>query len=186
MFVAAVAVCSIWNIFATGNEGVNPPQSGVITPATGTTSITNTFAFPFQTVPVMVVYSALTNGTPITNSITTTNFTLSWPVAGSTNASFAWQAYVGGTRMQSGTNTLVANTLLTNTFAYAYAVPPVVVVSGNNTNTTAVVAVISVSTTGFVEESVTSQAGSWISLGTVYNPPSENVGANPPSNKVIY
>lgn len=168
--------------YATGNEGVNPPQSGVINPAINTTSITNTFAFPFQTTPVMIVYSAQTNGTPITNSITTTNFTLSWPVNGSTNASFAWQAFVGGTKMAFGTATNgIGNTSVA--FPFAYASAPVVLITGNNTN--GVVAVSAITATNFTINSLTAQTNSWESIGTVYNPQSEYTGPFPINNKVL-
>ena len=171
---------------ATGNEGVNPPQSGVITVSNGLNIVTNTFAFPFQQTPLVVMFSSLAAGAPITNNfVTTTNFAFTFPLAG-TNASFSWQAFVGGTRMQSGTNALVGGTPLTNTFAFAYAIPPVVVPSQGATNSSAIVAVTSVSTTGFIELSSTTQTGSWIAIGTVQNPPSENTGQNPPSNKVIF
>jgi hypothetical protein len=181
LFGAALAV----NAFATGSEGFNPPQSGTINPATGIFNVTNTFAFPFQTTPLLVVYSAATNGTPITNNfVTTTNFSISYPVNGSTNASFSWQAYVGGTRMESGTQTVLANVATNITFPFAYAVPPVVVISGGVTNLPS--AVVAVTTTNFTLNSNATSTNQWISVGTVYNPPSENVGINPPSNKVIY
>jgi len=93
------------NVFATGNEGVNPPQSGVLTGTTTASSITNTFAFPFQTAPVLTVYPTLTNGTPVTNVfVTTTNFAISFPASG-TNTPFAWSAAVGATKIQYGSST---------------------------------------------------------------------------------
>ena len=167
---------------ATGNEGVNPPQSGVLTVANGVNAITNTFAFPFTVAPCLVVYSSLTNGTPVTNNfVTTTNFAISFP-AGGTNSAFAWQAFVGATRQQSGTFADNA-VLVTNTFTYPYYSTPIVVVSGTATNNP--VAVTSVSTTSFVTSCGASNTVSWIAVGTVQNPTSENVGQFPPTPKLI-
>jgi hypothetical protein len=169
--------------FSAGTVGVNPPQSGIINPATGTTSITNTFAYPFQSTPIVVVYAAATNSTPITNSITKTNFVLSWPAAGSTNASFTWQAFVGGTRMQSGTQAM--STTSTNVaFPNAYSVAPVVIVNGSATSNAP--AVSSITTTNFTITIVGSGTMQWISVGTVKDPQTEYQGKFPKSNPVIY
>jgi hypothetical protein len=172
--------------FATGNEGVNPAQGGVLTPASGVSSITNTFAFPYQTVPLMIVYAGATNSTPITNAITTTNFTLSYPVNGSTNASFVWQAFVGGTKMCFGSSTNVAATSTSITFPFAYATPPVVVATGQGgTNSQNVVSVTAVTTTNFSLLANASQTNYWQAIGTVYSPQSEYQGNFPVNNKVL-
>ncbi len=179
-------------VFAAGSIGVNPPQKGVLYPANGTYSITNTFAYPFQTTPLLVVSAGATNSTPITNSVLTkTNFVISWPVNGSTNASFSWSAFVGGTRMQSGT--FVAGSggasTLTNTFTYPYAIAPSVVVSGSllPTATNNGVVVSTVTTTGFiVSTGNTNQTIYWQAIGTVANPQTEYQGQYPRSNPVIY
>ena len=174
------------SVFATGNEGVNPPQSGVLTSSNGVAGITNTFAFPFQTVPLLVVYAANTNGTPITNAlITTTNFGITFPINGSTNNSFAWQAFVGGTKMAFGSVVSGGGTNVSVTFPFAYATPPVVTASGNSTNTTGIASVTAITITNFTILSQTAATNSWISVGTVYNPQSEYTGQFPVNNKVL-
>jgi hypothetical protein len=168
--------------FATGNEGVNVPQSGVITPG-ATPNITNSFALPYQTVPLIVIYASATNGTPITNGvITTTNFSFSFPAAG-TNDTYAWQSFVGGTKEAFGTN-LVATATTNVTFPFTYATPPTVVCSGSLTN----VLVSAVTTTNFTETvsgGASSTGVNWISIGTVYNPQTEYQGNFPVNNKVL-
>jgi hypothetical protein len=172
-------------VFATGNEGVNPPQAGILTPANGVTAITNQFAFPFQTTPLMVVYAAATNSTPITNTITTTNFTISYPANGSTNASFVWQAFVGGTKMCFGSLTNVAATATNVAFPFAYALPPVVTASGQGTNAANVIGITAVTTTNFTLLANASQTNYWHAIGTVYNPQTEYQGQFPANNKVL-
>ena len=174
------------SVFATGNEGVNPPQSGVITPANGVTSVTNTFAFPFQTTPLLVVYAAATNSTPITNStLTTTNFVISWPVNGSTNASFAWSAFVGGTKMAFGSVVTGGGTNVSVVFPFTYATAPQVFITGSSTNSQNIIAVTSVTATNFNALSNGNSTNSWMSIGTVYNPQTEYQGQNPINNKVL-
>jgi hypothetical protein len=177
---AAVGVAA--SALATGNLGVNPPQSGVLTVTNAASVITNQFAEAYTVAPCLVVYSSLTNGTPVTNNfVTTTNFAISFPTGG-TNSAFAWQAFVGATCQQSGT--FVDNgVLVTNTFTYPYYSTPVLLVSGTATNNP--VAVTSVTTTNFITLCGTSNTVSWISVGTVLNPTSENVGQFPPAPKLI-
>ena len=152
------------SVFATGNEGVNPPQTGVTTfTQAGGLIVTNTFAFPFQTAPLALLSPSSTN--TFTWATTTTNLIItSGGGSAVTNYTVNYAVFVGGTRMQSGTNAVTAGVLLTNVFTYPYALIPSVVVSGTSTNTTGVVAVTSVSTTNFVEESTTTQNASWISV----------------------
>lgn len=174
------------SVLATGNEGVNPPQSGVLNPATGVINVTNSFAFPYQTVPLLVIYSAATNGTPITNIfLTTTNFAFSYPVAGSTNASFAWQSFVGGTKLTYGTVISGGGTNVTVTFPFAYAAAPSVVLTGQSTNAANTVGIPSISTTNFTVLSNGNSTNSWISVGVVYNPQTQYQGQNPPNNEVV-
>lgn len=181
MAVAGLAISAS----ATGTLGPNPPQSGVINYTGTNQSATVTFPYPFQTTPLLFLQAAATNSTPLTNSVlTTTNFTVT---VAATNASLTWSAYVGGTRLQSGTNSITGGTPVTNTFAFPYSQLPVIVASGSSTNTaSAAVAVTSFSTTGFVIQSTTSQAVSWIAVGTVANPASANTGTYPGQNAVIY
>lgn len=173
-------------VFATGNEGVNPPQSGVIIPTSATPNITNTFAYPFQSVPLVIIYSSLTNGTPITNNfVTTTNFGFSFPTPG-TNSSFAWQAFVGGTKMDFGANTNIAAASTTIPFHFTYASPPVVVVTAQGgTNAVNAVTVTSVTITNFVLLANASQTNYWQAIGTVYNPQSPYTGQFPRDNTLL-
>jgi hypothetical protein len=185
--VIGLALCSTWNSFATGNEGVNPPQNGSVT-FVATNSVTTAFAFAYATPPVMQLFGSVTNLSPFTNTVTTTNFTLTIAATNATAGggwgAVGWSAFVGGTREAAATNLLTTAT--TNfVFPFAYASPPVVIVSGTLTN----LQVTAVTITNFT---VVNSGGAfatginWISIGTVFNPPSENVGPNPPSNKVIY
>jgi hypothetical protein len=183
-----------FSALAAGVVGVNPPQSGVLNFDGATTLVqTKTFAYPFQTTPLVTINGLLTNNSPFTvSAVTTTGFTLTVTTLATTNASVAWQAFVGGTRLQSGilANTSASSTAgWTNTFSYPYAAIPSVVVSGSALAgaTNNGVTVSSVSTTGFsVATGNTNQTVYWQSVGTVYNPASENVGQNPVSNKIVY
>lgn len=170
--------------FATGNEGVNPPQVGTIVFNTGSGLVQSTnFAMAFQTPPVAVIFGSSTN--TFTYTTTTTNITVtSGGGTGATNYTVGYSAYVGGTRLEYGTGTIA--TAATNvTFPNPYALAPVVILNGTTTNVLATTP----TTTGFFvtnNASVATSAFTWISVGTVYNPASENTGQNPPSNKVIY
>lgn len=149
--VVAIALSAV-NAFATGAQGVNPYQSGIINTATNGAAIqysTNTFAFPFQTVPVVTLFSlGQTNVLPFTNVVTTTNFIVQSATNGF-NASIAWQAYAGTPRIQAFTFTNVAAIATNVTFPYPYAQVPVVVVIGQSTNVAATVGVYNVTLTGF-------------------------------------
>lgn len=180
-----ISICSAFLVaasaFATGNEGVNLPQIGTSYVTNGVSAFTNTFAFPFQNTPLVVVYSSLTNGSPTTNTfVTTTNFATSFPPGG-TNAAFTWSAFVGGTKMAFGTATNAAASATSVLFPFTYASPPSVVLTGNTTNAF----VQSTSITNFVILGQAVQTNGWISIGAVYNPQSENQGVNPPNNKVL-
>ena len=171
--------------FATGNEGVNPQQNGILNYNSSTTLIqTNTFAFPYQSVPVVTVQGLSTNGAPFTVSgITTTNFVLTTTANSTTNASVAWQSFVGGTRLQYGSNT-VSTTSTNVSFPYVYAVAPAVTISGISTN----LLITAITLTNFTIGDATAAATgySWISVGTVANPQSEYQGPFPVNNKVLY
>ena len=169
------------NAFATGNEGVNPPQSGVLIGTATSQILTNQFAFPFQTAPVVTIYPGSTNGTPVTNSfVTTTNFAISFAPAG-TNTAWAWTAAVGATKLQYGTSTNALASSTSVVFPVAYASAPVVVLTGNTTNAF----VATVSTTNFTILGQAVQTNGWISIGTVANPQSEYTGMFPVNNKVL-
>ena len=172
------------NAFATGNEGVNPPQSGLIANAVTNQITTNSFAFPFQVAPVLTIYPIATNGTPVTNVfVTTTNFAISFPPSG-TNAAFGWSAVVGGTKMEYGTQSFIVGTGSTNiTFPAAYAVAPVVVVTSGLTN--APTAITSITTSNFTISSYQTQTNQWMSIGIVASPASEYTGMFPVNNKVL-
>lgn len=179
---------------ATGAIGPNPPQSGVSTFTANTWTNTITFAYPFQSVPVINSFyvSGATNSLPFTNNaVTTTNFNIivnTTNSLGTNQAVIAWQAYVGGTRLESGTNALVAATPLSIVFPFPYAVPPTVVASGSSTNAavSVTIGISGISTTNFTAASGTAQMVSWIAVGTVASPQSPNSGLNPQNNTVLY
>ena len=187
-----ISICAAFSLaisaFATGNEGVNPQQSGVLNFNASTTLIqTNTFAFPYQSIPVVTIQGLSTNDAPFTVSgITTTNFVLTVTANATTNASVAWQSFVGGNRMQSGTVNTGANTNVTVTFTYPYAVPPVVVAVGSQTNQTVAIPTSLITTTNFQIVTYGNSTNGWISIGTVANPQTEYQGNFPVNNKVLY
>jgi len=187
-----ISICAVFSLaisaFAAGNEGVNPPQSGVLNFSAATTLIqTNTFAFPYQSVPVVLIQGLATNGAPFTVSgITISNFVLTISASATTNASVAWQSFVGGTRMQSGSVNTGANTNVTVTFQYPYAVPPVVVAVGSQTNQTVAIPTSLITTTNFQIVTYGNSTNSWISVGPVAYPQTDYQGNFPVNNKVLY
>lgn len=137
--------------FATGTPGVNPPQTGTIvnTNVAAIQYFTNTFAYSYQTPPVVMLFNTgTTNVLPFTNVVTTTNFIVQSATNGFT-ASILWQAFAGTPRIQGFTFTNVAAIATNITFPAPYAYPPVVVVVGESTNVAATVGVYNVTTTGF-------------------------------------
>lgn len=139
-----------FDCFATGTFGVNPPQQGTIAIVTnGATSLyyTNTFPAAYQSVPVVLLFNlGNTNALPMTNTVTTTNFVVELNTP--TNTIVNWSAYIGTPRIYAWTPTNQTVGVATNIlFPFAYAYPPVVVVTPQNTNGAA--AVSSVTTTGF-------------------------------------
>ena len=172
------------SVFSAGVVGVNPPQNGsvVFTPAGGLV-MTTSFAYPFQTAPLMQLYSSATN---VTYTSTTTNFVItSVGTGGATNYSVAWSAFVGGTKMAFGSVISGAGTNVVIPFPFAYAAAPVVTVSGNSTNVSATVGIQSITATNFTILTSSNSTNQWISVGTVYNPQSEYTGPNPVNNKVL-
>jgi hypothetical protein len=169
--------------FATGGVGVNPPQSGTaVFTAAGGLVVTNTFAYPFQVAPVATIFGSSTNAFTYTTTLTNIIIT-SAGGTGATNYTVAWNAYVGGTRAEAGSQ--VMSTTTTNvTFPNAYAIAPVVTLTGSATTNTP--AVTSITTTNFAITIVGSGTIQWTSVGTVYNPPSDYTGQNPRNNTVIY
>jgi hypothetical protein len=161
-----LAFCSAWNSFATGAEGVNPQQNGIVTGNTTSQTITNSFPFPYTVPPVMQFFPTLTNATPLTNVfVTTTNFAISFPAAG-TNTPIGWMASIGATRMEYGTNAFLVAVGSTNiTFPFPYSQQPSVVCSGS-TNAY----VTATTLTNFTLQAFTNETIYWQSIGTTLNP----------------
>ena len=155
------------NTFATGAYQIDSPQNGVVT-FTGTNqSQTITFAPGFSRVPVMQVFGSSTNASPITNSVTSTNFTIS---VASTNLSVAWNAYLGYPRLQKGTVVSGGGTNVTVTFATPYAYAPVVSVDGSSTNASSITGLGSVTATNFTILSGANTTNQWQAIGEAYAP----------------
>lgn len=172
--------------FATGNEGVNPIQTGVATFTTaGGLVVTNTFALQFQTAPVALLAPSSTNTFTYTASPTNIVIT-SGGGTGATNYTVNWTAYIGGTRIEAGAVQNVAGTVTNVMFPNPYAVAPIVVGIGSATNTTAVVGISSITTTNFSIYCTISNTVDWMSIGTVYNPQSPNTGTFPTPNTTVY
>lgn len=166
----AVSIALAFDVLATGVIQNNGPQSGVLTfnGATGLI-ITNSFPVPYITPPVVTIYSTSTNNTPATiSAVTLTNFVLTVTSNAATNNSFNWSSYAGYPRVQSGTNAITAGTFVTNTFAAPYFYPPVINLDGTATN--AGVAVITTTTTNFIESAAITQNVQWGAFGIAYTP----------------
>ena len=142
----------------------NPSQFGALYPqATNGTAaagynLTNSFPYPFNTVPAVLLTTV--SGNLVTNGvITTTNFTCT---SQNTNYPVYWQAYAGYQRLESGT-TVAGSTNIT--FPYPYTTAPVVVL-GSSTNAW----LGTVTATNFtINVTVTNGATvNWISSGTAY------------------
>ncbi len=149
----AMILCGLKS-FATGAEGINPTQQGLINATSNSAAIayyTNTFAFPFQSLPVVTLFTVgtVTNAMPYTNVVTTTNFVVQFATNGFSPTIY-WQAYIGTPRIISMTPTnqtagTATNILLPATYAY----PPVVVVTGQGSASNAFVNVYGITTTNF-------------------------------------
>lgn len=166
-FLASIGLAG--SVFATGSFPINSPQSGV-SAFTGTTQ-TNviTFSPAFTTTPIVQVFGSVTNASPITTTVTSSNLTI---VVSSTNLSVAWNAYLGYPRVQFGTNAITGGTPLTNTFTTPYAFAPVLSVEGSTTNG---IGITSVTPTNFILTSAATQNLSWAAIGQAYAPGAQNV-----------
>lgn len=179
-----VAVAA-FSTLAAGILPNNATQSGVIA-FNGATGLiyTNTFPAPYLETPVVTYFTSTTsNCYPSAISVTTTNFILTVTNgATATNASVAWTASLGVTRIQTGTVYTTNGVVTAVTFPtpYAYA-PTVVAVNGLSLLTTN--SIIGgaiqlppslVTTTGFSISTFTQQTNQWIAVGTV---PASNAGS---------
>lgn len=162
--LACVAVTG--SVFATGLLPSNSAQSGFVNFTNGgSQSATVTFTPAFTYPPAMTVFlmTTPTNALPLTNVVTSTNFTLS--VAASTNATIAWTAQPAACLMQWGNATNVAATATNISFPTPYLYPPNVVLTPSSTNATAVSAVTAVTTTNFTLLSNAAQTNQWTAVG---------------------
>jgi hypothetical protein len=132
------ALCALAvNCFATGNEGVNPAQNGVISVVTngGAASLyyTNTFPFAYQSLPVVTLFNlGNTNAVPFTNTVSTTNFIVELNTP--TNTLVAWQSYMGTPTIQVGSFTNSGAVSQTVPFARPFAQLPTVILTPAVTN----------------------------------------------------
>lgn len=169
LLLSTLALALIHNVFATGTEGVNPPQSGTLTfnGATGL-SITNPFSFSYSSQPAVIIYPQATNNNPFTvSAVTISNFVLTVTSGATTNTSVNWISYAGYPRVQVGTNAITANAFVTNAFPYPFVLPPIINIEGSTTNG---VGISSVTTTNFVETSNAAQSVYWGAFGVAYTP----------------
>ncbi len=153
--------------FATGGFPINSPQSGVAVFNGTVQSITNPFAPYFTAAPVFVTFGSSTNASPITNTVTATNWIIS---VASTNVSVAWNAYLGYPRVEYGTQAVLAAAPTNITFPTPYSAAPAVTISGT-TNAVA----SSITTTNFTVTVKADQTIQWQSLGSAYAPGSQTV-----------
>lgn len=171
----AVVLLAVNSAFGTGAVGLNPVQTGTLTFTTANgVYITNAFAYPYTTVPIVQFSLVTTNAFPVTNvAVTPTNFIVS---ANTTNSTISWVSFVGFPRVQTGTNAIQAQLLLTNTFNTPFAFNPIVQLTGSGTNIVkGTIAVSSVSPTNFVIQfGDTNQVVYWGALGISATPGSYN------------
>lgn len=173
--------------FATGAIGVNPSQNGIISIVTNgaaTLLYTNTFPYPFQSVPVVALFNlGNTNALPFTNVVTSTNFILQLNTP--TNTTVAWQAFIGTPRIQSGTNATIGTITTNIPFAGPYAYNPIVVCQSFSTNAEAAIAVTAVTITNFTVRCNLTEMFNWISFG-ISPIPSASDNTSPGQNDVNY
>jgi hypothetical protein len=162
------------NVFATGVTSPNGYQVGVSTfSAASSLTQTNVFPIPYTTLPVIALSSSTTNNTPFSvSSVTVSNFILTVTTGSTTNQAVTWTSYPGSPRIQTGTVSVTAGTLSTNTFATPYAYTPTISIDSSTTNG---VAVNYISPTNFVVQSFATQTVYWQAIGTAYAPGASTV-----------
>lgn len=176
LFISIIAgLALVSSSFATGNQGVNPPQSGVINFTTGGLVVTTTFPFAYSSQPAVIAYSINgTNNAPfVVSAVTLTNFVLTAANGATTNGSAAWASFAAYPRVYAGTNQMGANGLVTNTFSVPYVYPPVISLSDSLTNGAA--ACTTVTTTNFVITVTAAETVYWGALGNSYQPGLNNI-----------
>lgn len=167
-----LSVLLVDDCMATGPIPLDTAQSGVLSFNTNGASpliITNTFSPGFTYPPAMTFFlvSGVTNALPLTNTfITTTNFTVE--LATPTNCSVAWTAFAGYPRLQFGTNTVAASSLVTNTYSFPYEQLPTVQITGPGTNTAP--GIVSQTVSGFVFQAGVAGNYNWQAIGLALTP----------------
>ena len=169
--IAALAICSTWNIYADGVIPIGTPQSGVLA-FTGTNqTATVTFAPQFASAPAMTFFASTTNMTPLTNVISSTAFTLTVASNGwsTMNGSVAWTATPTSPLIQYGT-AIASLSIATNmavTFTTPFSYTPNVVYSPasmvQNSNQLSIIS--AVTTTGFTISCVGPETNFWQAIG---------------------
>lgn len=155
--------------FASGIIPPNQAQSGVINFNVGTGLVqTNTFPYPYQSLPAVLLFPSATNNTPLTLSgITTSGFVVTVTTGATTNLSVAWQAYAGFPRVYAGTNIMAANVTATNVFPVPYILPPIPEIADSSTNGGAACVV---TTTNIVITTTAAETVFWGTFGVTYQP----------------
>ena len=193
-----VAVADSYNYAATSPDGINWTQYALPASVSWKDIIWNGSFFVVIATSSSYVATSSTGiswglqgirnsfGTNTITSIAYNTITNSYIAAGTNGQSYAWQAYVGGTKMAFGTTTNAAGSATSVVFPFTYASPPTVVISPQGgTNSVNAVSVMSVSITNFTVLATVVQTIGWISVGTVYNPQTEYQGNFPVNNKVL-
>ena len=172
---AGLALCSTWNILATGVVPTDVPQSGVASFVL-TNKVNVTFNAAYTYPPEMTLFGSVTNLLPFTNTVTTTGFTLYIAYTNgnpTTFGSVAWSAAPVNTRIQYGTAvaSLAIATNVAVKFATPYAYVPNVVYSPAsmviNSNQLSVISAIT--TTGFTLSCVGPETNYWQAIGPCVN-----------------
>lgn len=175
----ALALLLPLGAMATGAVGTDPAQNGVITYDNVTWAATNTFSFPFSTIPIVLFYPSSATAFPYTNTVSKTGFELDLNSVTASNLTVSWSAYVGTPRIEYGQVTSTTHPLQTNTFSPTYAFTPNLVICpvANKTNA---VYISSVTSSNFVLDygvTVVGETVNFQAIGTAFQP-----GNNPVSN----
>ncbi len=164
----------VFGAVATGDTPSNSDQTGstTLTTFTGNTW-TNVFPIPYTVTPIVQLFPTSTNGAPFSLTyVTPSNFAFASTANTPTNCTVLWRATLPITRIQTGTNTVVAATPLVVTFPVPYAYPPVVFAAFSTTNLNAIIAINpqSTTTTNFTILENLGGIASWFSIGSVFIP----------------
>lgn len=182
----ALALVLPLGAWATGSVPTDQPQNGVLTYDNTTWSISNSFPYPYSTVPIVLFYPSSASAFPYTNTVSTTGFNLDIASATGSNLTVNWSAYVGYQRLERGSIVTPNTVRYTNSFSPIYAFTPQLslvgtsgAVSGTVTTNTGSVTnlvlnvpvVTSVTPSNFIfTVGSTNQTIYWSAIGTAFAP----------------